>query len=187
METLSIAYDSREQRPVHEYEGLTVNGQIIEYVKRPLSVYDYALDSDLTPTSGKLMHPGFSLERKSIPDFIGSFFNGNHAKREFAKVARARELWGSTLPQMYILEGDYEMIKRYNYDRFPSGRINAKVVISKINELRYRHNIHIVECTCKVHAEYTIISLLKKHSKSVQFKNAMKEKAKDTDYANKLV
>ena len=189
METLSIAYDSREQRPVHDLDGREIaKGVTVKYEEASLSVFDYALISDLTPTSGKLMTPGWSIERKGLSDLVGSLFNSANYKRELAKIERANAIWGNSgLGNIYVVEGDLEAISKYDFSRFPSGKITPKVLISKINQMRYRYNVQFILCASRIQAEYTIVSLLRQHSKSVQFKNAMKEKAKDTDYANKLV
>jgi len=186
METLRIAYDSREQRPVHDLEGREVaKGVFVEYQEAALSVFDYALMADLTPTGGKLMTPGWAIERKGLTDLVGSLFNSDNYKREIAKIARAQAIWGgSGLGNIYVVEGDLEAISKYDFSRFPSGKITPKVLISKINQMRYRYNVQFILCASRIQAEYTIVSLLRQHSKSVQFKKAIKEKAKDTSNEN---
>ena len=182
METLRIAYDSREQKPVHDLEGREVaKGVFVEYQEAALSVFDYALMADLTPTGGKLMTPGWAIERKGLSDLVGSLFSPDNYKRERAKIARAQSLWGSSgLGNIYVVEGDLEAISKYDFRRFPSGKITPKVLISKINQMRYRYNVQFILCASRRQAEYTIVSLLRQHSKSVQFKNAMKAKIQQT-------
>ena len=177
---LEIAVDTREQAPHHELEGCEISkGVTVHYVSRPLYVFDYACANNLTPTNGKLMIPGLALERKSLADLIGSLFNGANFKRELAKIAKAKEIWGNDgRPIIYVIDdGDYEAISKYNYSRFPSGRVTAKAVVSKINKMRYEHNVHMIQCRSKIQAEYTIASILKQHWVKVCFLEAVRKKS----------
>jgi ERCC4-type nuclease len=174
---LVIAVDTREQRPIHYLDGQEISqGVTLRYVQRSLYVFDYALDIGLTPSSGKLMMPDFAIERKGLGDLIGSLFNANNFQRELKKIAKARRIWGdSGLPIVYVVEGDYESIGAYDYSRFVSGKVTAKSVVSKINEMRYRHNVHMILCRSNIQAEYCIVSLLKKHWAKTRFKKAIKD------------
>jgi ERCC4-type nuclease len=171
-----IAVDSREQKPMHDLDGVEVSkGVTVRYETASLSVYDYALMADLTPTDGKLMVPGWACERKSLGDLVGSLFNADNYRRELAKLERAKAAWGHTgRPYVYVVEGDYEAISKYDYSRFPSGKITPKVVISKINEMRFKHNIHVLLCRSRIQAEYMVISLLKKRFTKVLFNQKTK-------------
>jgi len=179
METLRIAYDSREQKALHLLEGREISkGVILEYEEVTLNTFDYAIYGDWEDWEGhntKLVH--YAVERKSVGDFISSFC-GPSAKNERAKIARAREEWGVRgEPIVYVIEGAYEEIKAYNYNVFPSGRINARVIMAKIRDLRWS-GVHVILCPHRAAAEYEIISLLKKRARAVQFKKAIKAKAK---------
>jgi ERCC4-type nuclease len=175
---LEIAYDSREQKPVHDLEGQTVNGVKIHYVERPLYVFDYACNISLTPTKGKLMIPTMALERKGLGDLVSSLFNGKNFKRELAKIKKAKELWGNAGGMVaYVVEGDYEAIGKFNYSRFPSGRVTAKAVVSKIHQMMFDHNVHMILCRSRIEAEYTIVSLLKKQWIKDRFRLAVSKKS----------
>ena len=175
---LVIAYDTREQTPVHDLDGTEISkGVVVRYVRRPLYVFDYACELGLTPTDGKLMIPSFACERKGLGDLVSSLFNGENYKRELAKIDKAKRLWGNSgLPVCYVVEADMEMIGKYDYSRFPSGRVTAKAVVSKINQLRYEKNVHFILARSRIQAEYTIISIMKKHWMRERFKKAVSSK-----------
>jgi len=177
MPDLTIAVDTREQTPHHHLEGAEVSkGVTVRYKPASLAVFDYAVYGDWTETDGKLVIPGFAIERKSVGDFIGSWFNGANAKREREKIKKARRLWGDGgLPVVYVVEGDHEEIGRYRFDRFPSGRVNAKAVHAKISDLRFA-NVQVLLCRNKHVAEYEIASLLKRRARKVGFMKATKGK-----------
>ena len=173
MADLTIAVDTREQAPHHDLEGAEVSkGVVVRYKTASLLVGDYCVYGDWTENDGKMVIPNFSIERKSIADFIGSWFSGANTKRELAKIDKARNLWGNAgKPIVIICDGDYEDIKTYRYDRFPSGRVNAKTVLAKIRDIRYKHNVHVILCPSKVVAEWETMSILKARWKEFMFQH----------------
>jgi len=179
MADLTIAVDTREQRPMHELEGVEVSkGVTVRYKPASLSVFDYAVHGDWSETDGKLVMPCFAIERKSVGDFVGSWFNSDNAKRERAKIKKARALWGAKLPIIYVVDGDTVEIGRYRFDRFPSGRVHAQAVHAKISNLRFA-NVQVVLCRNRHVAEYEIVSLLKRRWRKVRFKKAISKGGSD--------
>ena len=167
---LTIAVDSREQRPHHYLDGVEVSkGVTVRYKPASLYVFDYCVHSDWTGTDGKLCVPNFAVERKSVSDFIGSWFNGNNARREREKIKKARKLWGGKYPIVYVLDGDTEEIGAYMYDRFPSGRVTPQAVHAKISDLRFA-GVQVILCRNKHVAEYEIVSLLKRRWRKLKWK-----------------
>ena len=175
MTDLTIAVDTNEQKPHHYLEGVEVSKDtFVRYSSAKLDTFDYAVAGDWEEWEGhatKRVH--FAIERKSVSDFIGSWFNGANAKRERAKIKRAREAWGDKLPIIYVIEGDHEEIGRYQYSRFPSGKVNAKAVHAKISDLRFA-GVQVILCRNRHVAEYEIMSLLKRRWRKVRFKMATK-------------
>jgi len=170
---LVIATDSREQTPHHYLDGVEVSKDVtVRYKPAALYVFDYCVHSDWTETDGKLVVPNFAIERKSVADFIGSWFNAENAKREREKIKKARKLWGGSLPIVYVIEGDHEEIGKYNFSRFPSGKVNARAVHAKISDLRFA-NVQVILCRNRHVAEYEIVSLLKRRWRKVRFKEAI--------------
>ena len=172
-DVMNISVDSREQLDLHYMEGAEVSkGVTLHYVTQALSTFDYAVHMDGEQTSGKSINPYFAIERKSVADFIGSWFNADNARRERAKIKRARAAWGDKLPIIYVIEGDHEEIGAYNYGRFPSGKVTAKVVHAKISDLRFS-GVQVILCRSRHIAEYEIVRLLKRRWRKVRFKKAV--------------
>jgi ERCC4-type nuclease len=172
----TIAIDTREQDAHGDLEGCEVSkGVFVRYKPASLLVGDYCVYGDWTETAGKMVIPNYCIERKSISDLIGSWFSGSGSRRELAKIDKCRNIWGDTRrPIMIICDGDYEDIKLYRYDRFPSGRVSAKTVLAKIRDIRYKHNVHVVLCPSKVVAEWETMSILKSRWKEFLFKQKTK-------------
>jgi len=171
MNTLHIAYDSREQHPVHDLAGVEVSkGVVVKYSCETLNTFDYCVHGDWRDWEGhKTKLVNFGIERKSVGDFIGSFFSATNSHNERKKIERARKAWGvNGLPIVYVIEGNHEDIGRYNYSRFPSGRITAKVVLAKMRELRCK-GVHVVLCPHRAAAEYEIVSMLKWRWRKIKF------------------
>jgi len=170
---LVIAVDTNEQLPHHFLEGVEVSkGVTVRYKPRKLWTFDYSVFGDWTETDGKTVVPNFAIERKSVADFIGSWFNTENAKREREKIKKARKLWGGSLPIVYVIEGDHEEIGKYNFSRFPSGKVNARAVHAKISDLRFA-NVQVLLCRNRHVAEFEIVSLLKRRWRKVRFKEAI--------------
>jgi len=156
-DVLHAAYDSREQTPLL---WCTQHARTpIIYHHAALATFDYCLWRDWQTTDGEIVIPNFAIERKSIEDFIGSWFCAERKRREKEKIRRACA-WAPR-PIIYVLDGGIEHIAAYAYERFPSGRVNALAVESVIDELRYT-GVQIVMAQTRRMAEYIIISLLKR-------------------------
>ena len=154
---IHIAFDSREQHPVH---SIPVHCQSpIIYHRAALETFDYCLWRDWAPTTGETVIPHWAIERKSMEDFIGAWFNAENRRRELAKIERA-SAWRPR-PTIYVCEFAMEHLAVYDYTRFPSGGITARSVAARIDELRFE-NVQVLLSGSRRLAEYTIISLLKR-------------------------
>jgi len=154
---MHIAYDSREQRPLHM---ISVHCQsAISYHKAALETFDYCVWGDWTATEGEAFVPAFAIERKSMDDFIGSWFNAENRRRELAKIARAA-VWAPR-PIIYVCDFTLAHLANYDYGRFPSGSIDPRAVASRIDRLRYS-GVQVVLAGGRQTAEYVILSLLKR-------------------------
>jgi ERCC4-type nuclease len=175
MADLTIAVDTNEQKPHHYLEGAEVSKDTtVRYTSAKLDTFDYCVAGDWEEWEGhKTKFVRFSIERKSVADFIGSWFSAEGSRRERAKIKRAREAWGDKLPIIYVIEGDHTEIGAYNYSRFPSGRVDAKAVHAKISDLRFA-GVQVILCRNRHVAEYEIVSLLKRRWRKVRFKQKTK-------------
>lgn len=158
MNVMHIAYDSREQRPLHKMKQYGQSA-LIEYHEAALQTFDYCLWRDWQATDGKIVVPEFAIERKSVEDFIGSWFNKTNKAREVRKIARA--FFWHPRPTIYVLEGGMAAIAAYDYSRFESGTINARTVEAVIDKLRYA-GTQVIMAGSRYMAEYVIVSLLKR-------------------------
>jgi ERCC4-type nuclease len=154
---MHIAYDSREQHPLHVIPVHCRSA--VSYHRAALQTFDYCVWGDWEPTTGETVIPHWAIERKSMEDFIGAWFNAENRRREMAKIARA-ESW-LPRPTIYVCEFAMEHLAVYDYNRFPSGGITARTVASCIDRLRYS-GIQVVLAGSRHLAEYTILSLLKR-------------------------
>ena len=77
-----------------------------------------------------------------------------------AKIIRASR-W-EPQPIIYVIEGGWLNIARYDYRRFPNGRVTYDSVLSCMNRLRYQFNVHVILAGSRYRAEYVTVSLLKK-------------------------
>jgi len=87
--TIDIMQDTREQDPL-DFKGLNCNVEV-----GTVSVFDYCLVGD----------GGFAIERKSLPDFVGSITGRKKIQdREFAKIRKARKQFDKGVPLIYVVE-----------------------------------------------------------------------------------
>ena len=176
MADLTIAVDTGEQKPHHYLEGVEVSkGVTVRYMPAKLDTFDYGVFSDWEEWEDhatKFVH--FAIERKSVPDFIGSWFSKENKRRERAKITRARKEWGDKLPIIYVVEGSELEIEQYPYARwFPSGRVTSNVVKAQISDLQMAC-VQVILCLDRKRAEEKIVSLLKRRWRKVRFKMATK-------------
>ena len=176
MANLTIATDSKEQKSRNIYEGREVaQGCIVTYKTAALSVFDYCVWGDWTETAGKTVIPNYAVEYKGCGDMVSSLMMGDNYSRELIKIAKARDLWGNKGKGIiYVADGDMDSIRLYDYTRFKRKSVSYHSVMSKINELRYRHGVQVVLCSNSVRAQYTIIRLLRHRFKEFLFKQRTK-------------
>jgi ERCC4-type nuclease len=172
MKTIHLAYDSREQKPLKAAERHC--STTIQWHKASLETFDYCIWRDWSETEGKLVRPHFAIERKSVADFVGSWFNRSNKQNEIEKIERAAR-WRPR-PIIYVIEGGIDDIGHYDYSRFPSGSVKPQSVVSQIDKLRY-HGIQVIMAGSPLAAAYEVISLLKRrlHDKSVRHWRALWE------------
>lgn len=131
-----IVQDTREQRPYATKGGADgMAAQDMTILQRALLAGDYALLADCTEMpKRKRLVPGYAVERKSVSDFVTSWLIDRNRRREVAKLRRLRKVGGSLC---YVLDGNEDAIRRYEYDRF-HGRRSSAGVFAWIDWLRAR-------------------------------------------------
>jgi len=147
---LCITTDTREQNPL-KFDS--------EYVKQGVGtvpVFDYALTAD---------EHGYSIERKSLPDFIQSVVLGKSWRRELAKIAKAQE---RLLPVVYVLEFSFDAIGTYDFMQFHSGQVTSQFVYRRVAELIFIHNVHLVFAGSREAAAYAVCLILKRRLESLR-------------------
>ena len=147
---LCITTDTREQTP------LKFNSEYVKQGVGTVPVFDYALTGD---------ESGFSLERKSLPDFIQSVVLGKSWHRELAKIAKAQE---RLLPVVYILEFSFDAIGTYDFMLFRSGQVSSQFVYRRVAELIFIHNVHVVFAGSREAAAYVVCLILKRRKESMK-------------------
>jgi len=158
-EMLHITIDTREQTP------LEFPGDYVMASKGTVDVFDYSLAND----------SGYSVERKSLADFVQSVVLSKSWKRELAKIAKAQE---RLLPVVYILEFGFDAIQTHDFSQFKSGQVTPQFVYRRVAELIYDFNVHVVFAGSRTGASYAVAILLKRR------KEALKTNAKTTPHKN---
>jgi len=158
-EILHITIDTREQTPL-EFPGGYVMAS-----KGTVDVFDYSLAND----------PGWSIERKSLQDFVQSVVLSKSWKRELAKIAKAQS---RLLPVIYVCEFTFDAIQSFDYSIFKSGNITSQFIYRRVATLIYDFNVHVVFAGSRTGASYAVAVLLKRR------KEALKVNAKTTPHKN---
>lgn len=149
-----IVFDTREQQPLQ-----TLSGTYAEYMRHGLDVTDYALAEDCMEQKGlDTYFVKYGIERKSIMDFIGTWFNAHNTRRERNKIRLCKER-GFRMP--YVLDGNELDIINYDFSRFTKGGITPDVVLAKIAELRIAGH-HVITSPSREMAELSIAKMLKR-------------------------
>lgn len=152
-DSLIIRVDTREQLPIDFHS---------DYVKTKrdtITVFDYALEGD---------QDNFSLERKSLADFVQAVSLSKSWLRELAKITKAKE---RELPIIYILECNFNDIQTYDYSVFKSGAITSQFIYRRIAQLVYEYNTHVVFAGSREGASYAICLLLKRRKDYLSLKD----------------
>jgi len=96
--TIQIVIDSREQTPL-DFTGLDCTTEV-----GCVKVLDYQLKGDVNEDGT----PRWAVERKSLPDFVGSITGRKEIQdREFAKIRMARRVFDKGWPIIYVVETDF--------------------------------------------------------------------------------
>jgi len=148
-EKLHLTVDTREQKP------LEFPSDWVSATRGTVSVFDYALTNDA----------GYSVERKSLPDFIQSVVMAKSWKRELKKIEKARE---RLLPIIYILEFSEDAIHSFDYTIFPSGRVTSQMVCRRIAELMFDHGVIVWPAGSRDSAAYWVCVILKRRLESLR-------------------
>ena len=94
--TIKIVQDSREQSPL-DFSGLDCTVEV-----GCVKVFDYQLAGDVSEDTG---NPRWAIERKSLPDFVGSITGKREIQdREFAKIRKARRVFDRGCSLVYVVE-----------------------------------------------------------------------------------
>jgi len=150
---VKIRVDTREQRPLDFSE---VDDKITTSTGT-IKTFDYALEGD---------HESFAIERKSLPDFVGSVVMKDHYRRELDKVRRAKECGMVRL--YYVIEAAFKDVCNFDFSRFKSGRVHKKFIYKRWREMSHDHGIHIVWADDELGAANAIYLLLKSRAEELK-------------------
>lgn len=145
-----IRIDTREQTP------LDFNSPCILTVRGTVPVFDYALDGD---------QDCFSVERKSLADYVQAVVLAKSWKRELAKIERAME---RIQPIIYVCEFSFDDIGKYDYMRFHSSRVTPQFVYRRTAELMYDKNVTVLFAGNREMAAYAVALILKRRRESLK-------------------
>lgn len=150
----TIVYDTKEQKPLKALDGVYA-----DFRRYGLDVTDYALEEDCSEVKKRdAYRVEYGIERKSVSDFISTWFIARKASCERNKIRKCKNR-GFRMP--YVLDGNENDIVQYDYTRFPSGKITPDVVLAKIAELRMQGH-HVITSPSRAMAEYSIAKMLKR-------------------------
>jgi len=144
-----IRVDTREQAPF-DFQSpciLTTRGTV--------PVFDYALDGD---------QDQFSIERKSLSDFIQAVVLTQSWRRELAKIEKAQ---ARLLPVVYCCEFNFEDIGKYDFMQFHSGRVTSQFCYRRVAELIYNLGVVVLFCGNREMAAYAVALILKRRKESM--------------------
>jgi len=149
---LLVRIDTREQSP------LLFDSDYVKTVRDTVPVFDYALDGD---------QDNFSVERKSLADYVQSVVMSKSWHRELAKIEKAQ---ARLLPAIYVCEFQFEDIGEYCYDQFHSGRVTSQFVYRRTAELMYDHGVAVLFASSRMSAAYAVALILKRRKESLKAK-----------------
>ena len=147
---LTIRVAGNEQLP------LDFHSDYVKAGRGPIKTFDYALEGD---------QDNFAIERKSIPDMISSLVLSDKWKHELSKIARAQQ-W--LLPVIYVVEGTFDDIGKYDYMIFKSGNVTSQFAYRRIAELIFIHNVHLIFAGSREAAAYAVCLILKRRLESLR-------------------
>ena len=147
-----VRVDTREQTP------LDFNSPCILTTRGTVPVFDYSLDGD---------QDAFSIERKSLPDYIQAVVLTQSWRRELVKIEKAQT---RLQPTIYICEFNFTDIASYDYMQFKSGRVHPQFVYRRTAELLYDHGVEILFCGNREMAAYAVALILKRRLESLKAK-----------------
>jgi len=160
MTTPTIYRDVNEKKP---YE--LVDSSRVLYVPKKLLVGDYATPMQCVTAKANTLMPRFSLERKSISDYLTSWFGGGHAeqKKIFTAQSMSKKL-GYQCLFWYVLDG-FSTDIRARLNRYPWATWNGGLGLSwdevrrHMNHLRVK-GYRVITCAHKLDAEENVIDIL---------------------------
>ena len=147
---LHLIIDTREQCP------LKFPGDYVMASKGTVPVFDYALANDETH---------YSVERKSLPDFIQAVVLSKSWKRELAKITKAQD---RLLPVVYVCEFAFSDIGKYDFMQFVSGNVTPQFVFRRVAELIYVYNVHVFFAGSREAAAYAVALILKRRHEALR-------------------
>ena len=147
---LTIRIAGNEQLP------LDFNSDYVKSGRGPIKTFDYCLEGD---------QDRYAIERKSVSDYIGSLVLSKNWAHELAKIERARE-W--LLPTIYVVEGNFDDIRTYDYTIFPSGRVTSQMVYKKWAQMVFELSVHVIFTGSREAAAYAVALILKRRHEALR-------------------
>ena len=147
---LTIVIDTREQLP------LDFDSAYVKTGRGTVPVFDYALSGD---------EKGFSVERKSLADYVQAVVLTKSWRRELAKIEKAQ---ARLLPTIYVLEFSFADIGRYDYAQFKSGGVTPQFVYRRTAELLYDFGVEMLFASNREMAAYAVALILKRRKESLK-------------------
>lgn len=140
----TVVVDTAEQAPYH---FLNIDPfRIVPLSHRSLNTGDYSIESESREFDSLV-----TIERKSIPDFLGSITAGRERfEREFERMSLMKFA-------AVVVEGEFSAVLQHAKDRTS---VDLESVFGTVNSWMMRYGVHFVFCMSRRHAEITTLKLL---------------------------
>ena len=145
-----VRIDTREQTP------LDFESPCIITNRATVPVFDYALDGD---------QEQFSVERKSLADYVQAVVLTQSWRRELKKIEKAQ---ARLLPTIYVCEFSFDDISKYDYMQFHSGRVSSQFVYRRTAELIYDYGVTVLFAGSRQGASYATALILKRRHEALK-------------------
>ena len=145
-----VRIDTREQTP------LDFESPCIITNRATVPVFDYALDGD---------QEQFSVERKSLADYVQAVVLTQSWRRELAKIEKAV---ARLYPVIYICEFSFDDIAKYDYMQFHSGKVTSQFVYRRTAELIFDKGVTILFAGSRQGAAYAVALILKRRLEEIR-------------------
>ena len=152
-----VIVDTREQSPFH---FLNIDPfKIVPLWQTALKTGDYSLRG---------YEDRVTIERKSIPDFLGSITSGrDRFEREFERMSKMEFA-------AVVIEGELSDVLEYSRAKT---RIKTDSILGTLDSWRVRYGVHFIFCMGRRHCEINTLTLLYQFWRNDELKRKQFEKS----------